>query len=673
MIYYLKLSSNFVTKKTIILLFSLIYYSNVFSQASPDSVISKINSLNTYTEKIEYYESLASKLIFNDPEKSLEYLNLSYKLAQKNNDFAAQANISIKIGEVYYDLGKYKEALNYDLKAYRYYEKIDNKRGIAIALNELGTMYDILGQTQKAIEHLQASLKIRIELNDSMLIAASYNNIGVFYYYQEDYTSALQNYNLAVKMLSQSNPKLCIRYKASYLNNIGEIYLIQQKFELASEYFNQSIEISKKLDNYYLTSMTLMNIASLYSDQKKTAKAKFLLDQSLELAKKLDNKLLIRDIYEKQAHVYNQNRELAKAIDALKKLGIVKDEIFNEQHIKAIAEMNTKYETAQKEKKITLLKFEKRRDSLLRNVSIIIAIFGVVITVMVFWAYKKIQKANLLLRGHQTQLATQFSEIQIQKETIQDINQSMTDSIVYASNIQKAFLPSFRKLEQYFPNSFIVYRPRDIVSGDFFWIKKKKKRIIFAVADCTGHGVPGAFMSMLGVSFLNEISNISDVSNAAEILEILRYKVKIALKQDGTYGSSKDGMDIALCMYNLETKGLCYAGAYNPLIIIRNNELFEYKATKSPIGIYPKEKEFENNEIQVFENDRIYMYSDGFMDQFGGENGKKYKSRNLKQLLLSISLETMDKQKIELENEFDSWMGSSYEQIDDMIIMGIKI
>ncbi|MCK5537073.1 MAG: SpoIIE family protein phosphatase, partial [Bacteroidales bacterium] len=183
----------------------------------------------------------------------------------------------------------------------------------------------------------------------------------------------------------------------------------------------------------------------------------------------------------------------------------------------------------------------------------------------------------------------------------------------------------------------------------------------------------GAFMSMLGVSFLNEISNISDVSNAAEILEILRYKVKIALKQDGTYGSSKDGMDIALCMYNLETKGLCYAGAYNPLIIIRNNELFEYKATKSPIGIYPKEKEFENNEIQVFENDRIYMYSDGFMDQFGGENGKKYKSRNLKQLLLSISLETMDKQKIELENEFDSWMGSSYEQIDDMIIMGIKI
>ena len=223
---------------------------------------------------------------------------------------------------------------------------------------------------------------------------------------------------------------------------------------------------------------------------------------------------------------------------------------------------------------------------------------------------------------------------------------------------------------------FIFYRPRDIVSGDFYWMSKKEDRLIIVAADCTGHGVPGAFMSMLGVAFLNEIVNKKNELYANEILNKLRESVIVSLNQSGRDEYTKDGMDVALCVIDYTSMTLQYAGAYNPLILIRNSELTEIKADKMPVAYsdFHGNKAFTNNIVPLLPDDRIYMFSDGYADQFGGfeEKSKKYSSKRLKNTLLEICQLPINEQEKIIAQHYDQWKGS-HEQIDDVLLMGIRI
>jgi serine phosphatase RsbU (regulator of sigma subunit) len=246
------------------------------------------------------------------------------------------------------------------------------------------------------------------------------------------------------------------------------------------------------------------------------------------------------------------------------------------------------------------------------------------------------------------------------------------DSILYAQKIQKAILPSPEEVNKILPDNFILFLPRDIVSGDFYWMTRQNDYSIFAAVDCTGHGVPGAFMSMLGVSFLNEIINKTRKLKANLILEELRTLVKTTLSQSYE-GESKDGMDIALCILNHKTNQLQYSGAFNPLYLIRENKLSEIKADRMPIGIYhDAETNFTNNKIQLQNLDCLYIFSDGYVDQFGGESGKKLLTKTLKEILLKIHHKPMDKQKEILYDTLQRWKGD-YKQVDDILLMGIRI
>ncbi len=259
-----------------------------------------------------------------------------------------------------------------------------------------------------------------------------------------------------------------------------------------------------------------------------------------------------------------------------------------------------------------------------------------------------------------------------QKSEIQVAHTHIQDSINYANRIQTAVLPSEKLFEEIFPEHFIVFKPRDIVSGDFYWIQKVNKHILIAAADCTGHGVPGAFMSMLGISFLNEIVIKHEVQQANQVLEELRNKIKTTLDQTGKKCESKDGMDIAFCGINTETYELQYAGAYTPMYIVRNNDLIEYKANRQPIGIYVKEKPFTNHTFQLQKGDKLYIFSDGYIDQFGGEKERKFLSNRFKKLILSVQAKNMHEQKQILEQTFIDWKGD-HKQLDDVLVMGIKI
>jgi serine phosphatase RsbU (regulator of sigma subunit) len=271
--------------------------------------------------------------------------------------------------------------------------------------------------------------------------------------------------------------------------------------------------------------------------------------------------------------------------------------------------------------------------------------------------------------------------------------QAITDSISYARRIQKAVLPSPPYINKILPDYFTIFKPKDIISGDFYWVREIEGYKVVIVADSTGHGVPGALMSMLGITLLNEQFRTFGIRQPHVILRHLRNKVKEILAQQGSVNDQKDGMDMAIVIIDQENNELQYAGANRPLFLIRKKEqeqeqddkmipysslenddyeLYEIKGDKQPIGINWEENEFTNHSITLQGNDALYIFSDGFVDQFGGKKRKKFKSRNFKKLLLSVQLETMENQKQVIEDTFNKWRGN-HEQIDDVCVFGVRV
>lgn len=311
-----------------------------------------------------------------------------------------------------------------------------------------------------------------------------------------------------------------------------------------------------------------------------------------------------------------------------------------------------------------------------------------------------LNETNSILLKQKKEIETQAENLKLanakiskQKEIIESRHKHTTDSILYAKRIQKAIIPTSSTISNIVPEHFILFKPRDVVSGDFYWIRKINQYLIIAVADCTGHGVPGAFMSVLGVSLLNELVGREEITSSDQLLNLLRAKIKISLNQTNKTNEAKDGMDIAVCVIDTDTNTLQYAGANNPLFIIRESnlpeadrkeiqavkvsessgfKLFHLKADRQPIGIYVKETPFRNNTLQLQKNDKLYMFSDGYVDQIGGKHQRKFMIKNFKELLLEIHSKPFIEQKEVLEQTINTWKNNT-EQIDDILVVGIKI
>ncbi len=271
------------------------------------------------------------------------------------------------------------------------------------------------------------------------------------------------------------------------------------------------------------------------------------------------------------------------------------------------------------------------------------------------------------------EVVRQKSEIENKNEELEILYKQVTDSIHYAKRIQEAILPPSAVIDQILPNSFVLFKPKDIVSGDFYWIEKKNGLTYFAAVDCTGHGVPGAFMSLVGHNILKDIISNTDVIKPSEILDKLREGVINTLHVSNSGTQSKDGMDITLCCINFDTLELQFAAAYNPLCIVRDGELIIHNANKFPIGAFIGEKEnFDNNTIQLQKNDQVYIYSDGYADQFGGPKGKKFMVGNFRKLLVQLAKKPITEQMGVLKTTLDNWQGD-LEQVDDVLIIGLKV
>ena len=269
-------------------------------------------------------------------------------------------------------------------------------------------------------------------------------------------------------------------------------------------------------------------------------------------------------------------------------------------------------------------------------------------------------------RDERTIATRQNNEITFQKKQI-------TDSIIYASTIQEALLPDNNFIKKIIPDSFVFYKPKDIVSGDFYWVKKVNNYTIIVVADCTGHGVPGAFMSVLGISLINEIANRKEIKKANQVLEVLRHEIKRQLSHSTSEYSLNIGMDIAICVIEPDKKIMQFAGANNPLYLYRDDKVIEYKATRNPIGITPIEIPFQNHEIELQPGDTFYLFSDGYIDQFGGDSGKKFRSRRFRHMLLGLYKKPMKDQHRMLDYNLKQWLGKKFDQVDDILVLGFRV
>jgi len=313
----------------------------------------------------------------------------------------------------------------------------------------------------------------------------------------------------------------------------------------------------------------------------------------------------------------------------------------------------------------------KQTDTI-ENQGTIITLFIIIFLLVVGLGSILIRQIRITKRIN-TKLAQKNDEVSLQRDKIIEQNKHITDSIVYAQRIQHAILPPQDIIAQNVPDHFILFKPRDIVSGDYYWMTQIDDIIIVTAADCTGHGVPGAFMSLLGITFLNEIVHEKGIIQPHEILNQLRIRIKESLNKEGNIEEYKDGMDMAICMIHKKTHELEYAGAYNSLYIIRDKELQEIKADKMPVGLSGRmDESFTLQKTKLQENDSFYMFSDGYPDQFGGPKDKKFMTKKFKELLIQVQDKKMDEQKEILNSTIENWKGEA-EQVDDILVIGIKV
>ncbi len=319
---------------------------------------------------------------------------------------------------------------------------------------------------------------------------------------------------------------------------------------------------------------------------------------------------------------------------------------------------------------------------------IITLIIAVLLSFIAFFMYreKKLVREKIKLENtvieRTREVVEQKNEIERQRDVVTSQKKEITDSINYAERIQKAVLPDDSVLRKAFSDHFIILKPKDIVSGDFYWMTYKNNKLVFAAADCTGHGVPGAFMSMLGVSFLNKIVNEACITEPAAILNTLRENIISALKQRGGNDDAKDGMDIALCSIESGSKTLYFAGANNPLYLVRKNgntEVTEIRGDSMPVGVYAEMTDFSHQKIELEKGDTVYLFSDGFLDQFGGPSGKKFMKGRFRQMLLENQEKNMSLQKELFTRTIEDWMNYPSqtslhsEQTDDIILIGVRV
>ncbi len=654
-----------------------------------------IGCTNLVAQSIEINELRRSAAKANKDSAAKCYARIAYLSTQISPDtvvyyaqkaIAISSNTNIAKGDAILQIGnsfsmrqKNDSAFAYYEKALRFYKSINFEKGIAKAEQSFAIVYRNIEDIDNSTLRAKGALVIYKKLKWQLGIINVYNLLANNFVFKKQYDSAiyyLRN-TLALSKAENDSVKyfLALKSYADVLLRVNKadssVFLLNK----CSEYMTRNNGPTELIGiEQTLGYINFKHLSNYTNANKHFYKAYALIQQT---GVKNNYKLVLDGIY--TTYIYeNRNRDSIMKYLTLQQMWM--DTLNSEGHMRFIKELQTKYETEKKDLQIQKVNSElnlqeekNKRKTIIIWLGTAAFVGTLFFLIIAFVNYRKAKKANLIIQNQNLVLELQKKEVEDQKHIIEEKQNEIISSINYAQRIQSAVLTGDDVWKKISKEYFIVFQPRDIVSGDFYWAHVLSNgRAVFALADCTGHGVPGGFMSMLGNSFLNELVVENKLFKADEILNRLRDKVIAALFQKGQT-QQKDGMDMILCVWNKMDNTLEFAGANNALYIVRDKQITEYKGDKMPIGSYLEEnKNFTAQKITLQTNDVIYLSTDGFADQFGGEKGKKFKSKQLEDLLAEVSTLTINEQKQKLTDSFAQWK-KNFEQTDDVSLIGIKV
>lgn len=604
------------------------------------------------------------------------------ELMIKTKDKEGSGIVMMNIGRLLNDKGDYVGSIEYYYKSLKVFESIKNDIGLSQIYNNLASVFNYLKDEEKAKEYFFKSLEIKKRLNNPILLSYGLSNLGAYYDKHKMYDSARIYYHKALIIKRKFRD---IQGIMNIYNNLGASYMDEHKYDSAQIYLKKSLQLSEQYEFAEGMAYTYNNFSEMELKKNNTAEALAYAEKALAIAEKRKLFKVLLTSYRNLTFVHKKNKNFEKAMYYSNCYHRMNDSLLNSDKQRSIAVLQIKHDyekemfadsiqRANNElKKEIGHQAEIQKQKTLSYIGIIAAVFMFLLVMLLFNRYKIKQRNNELLEEKNHIIVKQKEKVELQKELLQRKNNEVTDSINYANRIQKALLVSDKTFEKKVKEHFILFRPKDIVSGDFYWITEVPEGVIVVTGDCTGHGVPGAFMSILMINKLSEAVKEKKITRPDLILNHVRSEVIKALNPEDAKEVTRDGMDAIVCRFDFKNRKLEFSAANNSFCLIKNGMLMPIKADMMPVGKSDNETTpFSYNEMLLDEGDIVYTYTDGYADQFGGPNGKKFKKARLKQLLQNISTLPMNTQKTALEKELENWKGD-LEQIDDICIIGIRI
>jgi serine phosphatase RsbU (regulator of sigma subunit) len=686
------------------------------SQAQTNYLDSLLTSLEKSKEDTSRVNLLIDISNLCDEKDILQYANPALKLSEKLAYKKGRANALNNIGYYYFSQGDTQEALKYWFPALRMATEAGDKANEATLLNNIAFVYELQGLIEQSLEYNLQSLGIREKIGNKAELANSYNNLALLYNKLGDYNKALEfNFkslklrqglknnqsglaqalnNIGINYASLKNPAEAFKYyrksleirnaihdsvgAAECMINIGTYYCEQKLYDTALVFYNQSLKIKQNNTDKYAVANILTAIGSTYLKKKDYQAAGRYALKSLALSRELGFPQVIRDASKVLSQVYKFQGKYREAFDMMVLFkdmsdSISKVEIRNSSVKKQMQfdfEKKEARSKAEQEKKDLLVKEEKQRQQTILYATVSGLGLALLLAIFIFRGYNEKRKANVIITKQKEEVEAAKSVIEAQKEIVDEKQKEILDSIHYAKRIQDALLASESLLSENLGgpgNYFVHFKPKDIVSGDFYWATEHNNRFYLAVCDSTGHGVPGAFMSLLNIGFLSEAIKEKNISAPGEIFNFVRKRLTESISQQG----QKDGFDGILLCIDKNTRSISWSAAHNKPALVSGDRFIELDCDKMPVGKGEKNESFSTHSIEYKKGDSLYLYTDGYADQFGGPKGKKFKYKQLEDVLLSNASLSMPEQAAVLDERFCEWKGE-LEQVDDVLVIGIR-
>ena len=690
------------------------YYWNIDKDSSIKHFSNAYNLLKEFgsnEEQIEVLQLISTFYVdIGDYDLALEHLYIANELTTETTDNLIKGKILGNIANCFSLKNNKRRAIEYFKEALVYIESSGSEHDIAVFWGRFGNLYYINDNYNEAIEYYVKAMRLFNKQGRGQAEATSLMNIGNCYKKLNAPDSALYYYHRSLKIFRDIGNLLY--NEAQCLANIGNTHFSKGNFNEAKKYLISADSLFIKTGNTYSIALINTDLAYLYLEINKTKEAKFRIDNCFSIAQEYKYDYLIMSSYRLYWKYFDKIKDISKAYEWLELYMVKKDSIYNFEREANIDMLFAQFEAEQKEKEIQILRqkeqinhLEIRRKTTIQYFTFLGLLAALLLITILYLNIQKRKRTNQLLLFQNAEISqqkeeiiAQRDEIESQRNLLQDQNDKLeqfrentTQSLRYAQSIQAALLPSEKILQQISPDYFILMQPCELVSGDFYWATAFDEYQVFCVADCTGHGVPGAFMSILGITALNEIVVKHRITKPSEILGYLRQSVIETLSQNDSEQLHKDGMDIGLCVFNSKTREFQFAGAGISLFIVdeKNSDLFqedystgisrenfylyEIKADIMPVGQSPLVKPFKNHLINLGDNKiAVYLATDGYADQIEESSRTKFGKKRLKSTIVNNASESFKDQHKLFGKIFIDWKGSGY-QVDDVVLLGLKI